>query len=423
MSAEIIAVGTELTTGAKLDTNSQWLSLELAEIGIPVRAHLTIDDDLDAMADAIKLAASRSEVVLITGGLGPTLDDLTREALALMAGVELVLHEPSLEHVRQMFAKRNRPMPERNTMQAMFPRGSEVLPNPRGTAPGIWMTVPREASGPSDSEGQRVCRIAAMPGVPSEMKQMFRQQVLPRLDGGGRVIRRARINCFGVGESQAEEILGDLTARGRDPDVGITVHEATITLRIMAEGASADECLAKIDKARDTIINRMGTLVFGVEDEELEHAVIRLLNQRRGSLSTAESGTGGLLAHRLTGVTGFETCYKGGVVVPTTAAKRDMLGVDPMLLRQYGEISEQVAGVMAKGCRQKFGTNFALAITEWGQFKPDDPFAPVPASFVALAGPNGLLVEQVQHFGDPEIAKSRTAKAAVNLLRLHLIGG
>ncbi len=421
MSAEIIAVGTELTTGAKLDTNSQWLSLELAEIGIPVRAHLTIDDDLDAMADAIKLAASRSEVVLITGGLGPTLDDLTREALAKMAGVELVLHAPSLEHVKQMFAKRNRPMPERNTMQAMFPRGSEVLPNPRGTAPGIWMSVPREAGDASD--GERVCRIAAMPGVPSEMKQMFRQQVLPRLDGGGRVIRRARINCFGVGESQAEEILGDLTARGRDPDVGITVHEATITLRIMAEGASADECLAKIDKARDTIINRMGTLVFGVEDEELQHAVIRLLNQRRASLSTAESGTGGLLAHRLTGVTGFETCYKGGVVVPTTAAKRDMLGVDPMLLRQYGEISEQVAGVMAKGCRQKFGTNFALAITEWGLFKPDDPFAPVPASFVALAGPNGLLVEKVQHFGDPEIAKSRTAKAAVNLLRLHLIGG
>lgn len=423
MSAEIIAVGTELTTGAKLDTNSQWLSLELAEIGIPVRAHLTIDDDLDAMAEAIKLAASRSEVVLITGGLGPTLDDLTREALAQMAGVELVLHEPSLEHVRQMFAKRNRPMPERNTMQAMFPRGSEVLPNPRGTAPGIWMSVPREGIGARNSDGERVCRIAAMPGVPSEMKQMFRQQVLPRLDGGGRVIRRARINCFGVGESQAEEILGDLTARGRDPDVGITVHEATITLRIMAEGASADECVAKIDKARDTIINRMGTLVFGVEDEELEHAVVRLLNQRRGSLSTAESGTGGLLAHRLTGVTGFETCYKGGVVVPTTAAKRDMLGVDPMLLRQYGEISEQVAGVMAKGCRQKFGTNFALAITEWGLFKPDDPFAPVPASFVALASPSGLLVEKVQHFGDPEIAKSRTAKAAVNLLRLHLIGG
>jgi len=427
MSAEIIAVGTELTSGSKLDTNSQWLSLELAEIGISVRAHLTVDDTLDAMIDAIQTASSRSELVIITGGLGPTLDDLTREALAAVAGVELVMHEPSFEHVKQMFARRNRPMPERNVVQAMFPKGSEPLPNPRGTAPGIWMTLPRSnamsrGGQAARSKDDELCRIAAMPGVPSEMKQMFRQQVLPRLDSRGRVIRRARINCFGVGESQAEEILGDLTARGKDPDVGITVHEATITLRITAEGSSPDECQTKIEKARNTIVNRMGTLVFGVEDEELEHALIRLLNQRRASLSTAESGTGGLLAHRLTGVTGFATCYKGGVVVPTNAAMRDTVAVDPMLLRQFGPISAEVAGAMAKGCRQKFSTNFALAITEWGEFKPDDPFAPVPASFVALAGPTTLQVEKVQHFGDPEIAKSRTAKTAMNLLRLHLLG-
>jgi len=415
MSAEIIAVGTELTSGAKLDTNSQWLSLELAEAGIPVRAHSTIWDDLEEMAIAIRAATERSEVVLITGGLGPTLDDLTREALAKVAGVELVLHPPSLEHVKSMFARRQRPMPERNVMQAMFPAGSEPLPNPRGTAPGIWMSVTR-------SDG-KFCRIAAMPGIPSEMKQMYRQQVVPRLDGGGRVIRRARINCFGVGESQAEQMLGDLTARGNDPDVGITVHEATITLRITAEGQSADECLVKIDKTRNAIINRMGTLVFGSEDEELEHALIRLLNQRRASLSTAESGTGGLLSYRLTGVEGFDTCYKGGVVVPTHAAKRDMLSVDPLLLRHYGDISSEAAEAMAQGCRLKFGTNFALAVTEWADFKAEDPFAPVPASFVALAGPKAVQVERVQHFGDPAIAKSRTAKAAMNLLRLHLIGG
>ncbi len=415
MSAEIIAVGTELTSGAKLDTNSQWLSLELAETGIPVRAHCTIWDDLDEMVAVIRTAADRSDVVLITGGLGPTLDDLTREALAKVAGVELVLHAPSLEHVKSMFARRNRPMPERNAMQAMFPAGSEPLPNPRGTAPGIWMSVTR-------SDG-RQCRIAAMPGVPSEMRQMYRQQVVPRLDGGGKVIRRARINCFGAGESQAEEMLGELTARGRDPDVGITVHEATITLRITAEGLSPEECRDKIEKTRLAIINRMGTLVFGSEDEELEHALVRLLNQRRASLSTAESGTGGLLSYRLTGVSGYDTCYKGGVVVPTHAAKRDMLSVDPMLLRSYGDISSEAAEAMAQGCRQKFGTNFALAITEWADFKADDPFAAVPASFVALAGPKVVQVEKVQHFGDPEIAKSRTAKTAMNLLRLHLIGG
>ena len=415
MHAEIISVGTELTTGAKLDTNSQWLSLELAEIGIPILAHQTISDDLDAMVDTIHTAATRSEIVLITGGLGPTLDDLTREVLAKFANVELVQHDPSLEHVKSMFAKRNRPMPERNVIQAMFPKGSEPLPNPRGTAPGIWMQHTRK-------DGS-IARIAAMPGVPSEMKQMFRQQVLPRLDGSGQVIRRARINVFGVGESQAEEILGDLTARGRDPDVGITVHEATITLRITATGATVEDCRSKIEKARATIINRMGTLVFGVEDEELEHALVRLLQQRRATLSTAESGTGGLLAHRLTGVTGFESCYMGGVVVPTNAAKRELVSVDPMLIRQYGAISEEVTLAIAKGCRQRFGTNFALAVSEWPEFDPDDPLAPVPASFVALAGPKGAKVIEVQHLGDPAISKSRTAKVAMNMLRLHLIEG
>ena len=296
MHAEIVSIGTELTTGAKLDTNSQWLSLELAEIGIPVLAHATISDDLDAMVKTLRTAADRSDIVLVTGGLGPTLDDLTREALAKFANVNLVRHDPSLEHVKSIFQKRNRPMPERNVIQAMFPEGSEPLSNPRGTAPGIWMSHLR-------ADGT-VAKIAAMPGVPSEMKQMFRQQVLPRLDGSGHVIRRARINLFGVGESQAEEILGDLTARDRDPDVGITVHEATITLRITAAGSSIDECRGKIEKTRQTIVNRMGTLVFGIEDEELEHALVRLLQLRRATLSTAESGTGGLLAHRLTGVSG-----------------------------------------------------------------------------------------------------------------------
>lgn len=415
MLAEIISVGTELTTGAKLDTNSQWLSLELAELGITVLAHQTISDELDVMVDALQTAADRAEIVLVTGGLGPTLDDLTREAMARFANVDLVQHDPSLEHVKSMFAKRNRPMPERNIIQAMFPRGSDPLPNPRGTAPGIFMSYHRQDG--------TTARIAALPGVPSEMKQMFRQQVVPRLDGSGKVIRRARINLFGVGESQAEEILGDLTARGRDPDVGITVHEATITLRITATGSTADECREKIEKTRATIVNRMGTLVFGVEDEELEHALVRILTQRRATLSTAESGTGGLLAHRLTGVKGFESCYMGGVVVPTNLAKRELVFVDPMLIRQYGEISDQVALAIAKGCRQRFGTNFALAVSEWPEFDPDDPLAPVPASFVALAGPKQSRVEKVQHFGDPAIAKSRTAKVAMNLLRLHLIEG
>ena len=272
MPAEIIAIGTELTTGAKLDTNSQWLSLELSAVGIPVHYHTTVADDLAANVAVLRTAVDRADVVLITGGLGPTLDDLTREALAELTGARLVMHEPSLTIIRGMFARRNREMPERNVVQAMFPEGSEPIPNERGTAPGIYLEIPRA--------GRTPCRIAAMPGVPSEMRVMFRDAVLPRIesaDSRGRVIRHARVNCFGLGESAAEQMLGDVTARGRDPEVGITVHEATITLRIVAEAPSVALAQGKIDATKQIIYQRMGHYAFGEEDDELEHVVVRQL--------------------------------------------------------------------------------------------------------------------------------------------------
>ena len=296
MHAEIVAVGSELTTGAKLDTNSQWLSLELAAVGIPVEYHTTVADTQQSMVAVLRTAADRSDLVLITGGLGPTLDDLTRQALAELAQVELVLHAPSLEFIRSLFARRGRKMPVRNEIQAMFPEGSQPIANPRGSAPGIWMEWPR----PLDNSG---CLLAAMPGVPSEMKRMFHHEVLPHLPvGTARVIRFARVNCFGVGESDAEQLLGDLTARGRDPEVGITVHEATITLRITAHGADDAECERKIESTKQLIGRRLRDVVFGEEDDELQHVVVLTLQERRQTLSSAESGTGGLLAHRLTEV-------------------------------------------------------------------------------------------------------------------------
>lgn len=400
MRAEILAIGTELTSGAKLDTNSQWLSLELAELGIPVRAHLTIDDTLDDMVDAIRLAASRSDILLITGGLGPTLDDLTRDALARFLGAELVLHELSLEHVKSMFARRHRPMPQRNVVQAMFPKGSEPLANPRGTAPGIFCVW-------RDSNSSHTCKIAVMPGVPSEMKLMYHEQVVPRLDRSDQVIVRARIHSFGMGESQVEELLGDLTARGRDPEVGITAHEGTITLRIMAQGKSREICQQKIDAARREILRCLGAAVFGEEDDEMERAALRLLRQHGKTLSTVESGTGGLLAHRITCVPDYELSYSGGTVIPQESDK--------------ASTSAEAATEMAEKCRQQFGADFALAITDWPKYEAENPNAPVPIGYVALAGDGVQKTETIRHFGDPAIGKSRTAKAALNLLRLHLL--
>ncbi len=414
MHAEIVAIGSELTTGAKLDTNSQWLSLQLAEIGIPVQFHSTVADDLDAMVDLLRDVVSRSDIVLVTGGLGPTLDDLTRQSLAKLTNTELVLHESSLEFIKQLFARRKREMPERNAIQAMFPSGSEPIANPRGSAPGIWIEIPRPGS-------NTPCKLAAMPGVPSEMKRMFQVEILPRLRGGDRVIRRACVNCFGVGESTAEEMLGELTARGRDPEVGITVHEATITLRITAHGQNEQVCAEKIAKAKDIIKQRLGDFVFGEEDEELEHVVVRLLSERGLSLSTAESGTGGLLAHRLTEVDGFESCYLGGVVAPTSAVKRKLLNVDAETLNTHGPISAETAIRMATGCRTQLGTDFALAITECQRFEPDDVEADTPSAYIAFATKDSVEVREHTLIGDPAITKSRAAKTALNLLRLFLM--
>jgi nicotinamide-nucleotide amidase len=305
-------------------------------------------------------------------------------------------------------------MPQRNVVQAMFPQGSEPITNPRGTAPGIWVEIPRAGhAGP--------CLVAAMPGVPSEMKRMFLKEVLPRLPGGNRVIRSARIHCFGVGESAAEEMLGELTARGRDPEVGITVHEAIITLRIVANGESADECAAKIESTRALIRERMGKYVFGEEDQELQHVVVSLLGERQATLSTAEAGTGGLMAHWLTEVPGFESCYRGGLIVPTDASKIDLLGVDRNLIARVGANSEEVAGAMVLGCRERFGSDFALSVTECPRFDADAPAAAAPFAFIALAGADLLKVRKHVLVGDPAIAKSRAAKAALDILRRQLM--
>jgi nicotinamide-nucleotide amidase len=417
MHAEIIAIGTELTTGAKLDTNSQWLSVELAAVGIPVLFHTTVADNLEANVAAFRLAIDRTDLVLITGGLGPTLDDLTRQALAEVRGVPLIQHAPSLAIIREMFARRNRVMPERNVVQALFPEGSEPIPNPRGTAPGIWWEIPRPG-------GRSPCKVAAMPGVPSEMKPMFVESVLPRLqtpEAAGLIIRHARLNSFGLGESHAEELLGDLTARGRDPEIGITVHEATITLRIEAHGRSVAECEARISTAKVTAYERLGTAIFGEEDEELQDVVVRLLNERGRTLSTAEAATGGLIAHWLSKAAEGTGCYLGGIVASGPAAQEHWLQLDREWLKSAGPASGALAAALATRCRERCGSDFALAISDALGAGDTAATGPGPTASIALAHPGGVETREIGHIGDISILKSRLAKAALNLLRLHLL--
>jgi nicotinamide-nucleotide amidase len=411
MKTEILSIGSELTSGQNLDTNSQWLSQRLAEIGIAVGWHTTIADDLEDNVEAFRIAARRATVVIATGGLGPTQDDLTREALARVGGAELVLHQESLEQIRQMFARRNRTMPERNRVQAMFPAGAEPIPNERGTAPGIWMRV-----------GE--CLVVAMPGVPSEMHAMFEGHVKPRLVAlglGGGVLVQRKINCFGAGESAVEEKLLDLTRRGNVPEVGITVGDATISLRILARAATAAEAQAQIEPVERTIRERLGDLVFGVEEEDLQDAVVRMLIDKRRTLATAESVTAGLVAHRLGLVPGASQCFRGGMVAYDNRVKVEMLAVPQALIDEQGVVSGPVAEAMAVGCRTRFRTDVAVSTVGIAGPGGGSTDKPVGLVYAGLACEEHSASFAFSWIGSRYEVQSRTAKMALNLVRLHLL--
>jgi nicotinamide-nucleotide amidase len=411
MKAEIISIGSELTSGQNLDTNSQWLSRRLAEVGVAVGWHTIVADDLDANVEAFRIAAGRAGLVLATGGLGPTQDDLTREALAKAAGVELALNEASLADIRAMFARRVRTFPERNRVQAYFPAGAEPIPNANGTAPGIWMRL-------------GFCHVAAMPGIPSEMRAMYETQVKPRLLalglGGGVLIQR-KINCFGAGESAVEEKLLDLTRRDHVPEVGITVSDATISLRILASGPDAAAAQALIAPVERTILERLGSLVFGFEEEELQDVVLRLLGEKRMTLATAESVTGGLIAQRIVSLPGASQWFRGGFVTYANRVKVDLLGVPQELIEEHGAVSAPVAEAMAVGCRARLGTD--LAVSAVGIAGPGGATAekPIGLVHVGLAWEGGVRSRQWNWGGSRTEVQSRTAKLALDQVRLHLL--
>lgn len=448
LQAEVLSIGDELTSGQRLDTNSQWLSARLAELGIRTIRHTTVGDDLAGGIEALRLAADRAEVVVVSGGLGPTLDDLTRQALAEAFDCPLELDAESLEHIRQLFARRYREMPERNRVQAMFPRGARVIPNPHGSAPGIDMSV--------DAPSRR-SRIFSLPGVPAELKEMWTQSVVPRIETmlGASLTpwRYHAVKLFGIGESDVEVRLPDLIDRHRAPTVGITVSHATITLRIAARAQSDGQFAELIAPTLNEIQQALGELIFGAGDDELEHAILRKLTQQRLTLATVEIGAASwinqwMLAaghsanessidslgdQQLGSAAGSSTGsaasgFVGGLAFPTLAhaarwfmepsnhdlSNRESRDSD---LRDWGpEVWKQ----LAQRARQRFAADVVLVVngyppprameTSTGQFDFD---------FV-LAIDDELSVDERRMGGHPDVLGPRAAKTGLDILRKKL---
>ncbi len=412
MEAILLSIGNELTCGQTVDTNAAWLSRRLAEAGVRVLLQVTAPDDLEPIRAELDRACARADVVLITGGLGPTEDDLTRQALAAAMGRPLVLSPFHAEQIRRFFSTRNLSMPEANVVQAMFPEGSTPIDNTAGTAPGIRATCGRAT-------------VFAMPGVPREMKVMFDRDVMPwiRARAGGAAILSRTLNCFGEGESAIGERIGDLMRRDRNPLVGTTASRGVIGIRVHARGESPAEAAGRLERTCAEIRARLGDLVFGEDQATLAHAVAALLIEQRLTVATAESCTGGLIAKSLTDVPGSSAYFIEGLICYANAAKTRLLGLAPELLAAHGAVSPQVAEAMAAGCRQRGGTDLAVSTTGIAGPTGGTETRPVGLVYIGLADGAGAVVTEhrLGSFLDREEIRDRAAKIALNRLRLWLL--
>ncbi len=408
--AVIISVGNELLNGSTVDTNSAWLSSELLNIGVPTVMKFVIGDNIEKITKVISSACMMAEIVVITGGLGPTDDDLTRQAVARYLKVELIERPELLDKIQCFFHHRNLQMPAKNRIQACIPQGADALENEYGTAPGILA-----------QKGKNI--IAALPGPPVEMQNMFNRSVLPELKklSKDKVFAVHKLHCFGKGESAVAEQLGDLLQRDRDPLINITVSGGVITLHVVAQGSDIKTAEDIAHKQAEQLKVILGDLVFGYGDDTLASVAGKLLRKAGKKISTAESCTGGLIAKLITDVPGSSEYFTCGWVCYSNSAKISQLGVAAELIERRGAVSQAVAIALAKGAREKSSSDIAVAVTGIAGPAGGTPQKPVGLVFIAIADRYNTDIYQ---FNFPsksrDIIRLRTAQTALNLVRLKL---
>lgn len=411
-TATIVSIGTELTLGQSVDTNSAWLAAQLAALGIRTHSHRGIPDELSAIVAALRAAAAESDVVICTGGLGPTDDDLTRAALADAAGCALAEDAGALQQVRGFFERRNREMPDRNRIQAQIPTSGRALENTCGTAPGVAIKLDR-------------AQVFALPGVPFEMKEMFTIAVAPlitkRAQAG--VIRSRIIHTYGMPESDVGDALRDLMVRGQNPEVGTTAALGKISIRVNATANTPERSEALLGETEQIIRTRLGRYVYGRDNETLVDAIAPLLVNSNNALSIAESCTGGLLGKLLTDTPGSSAFFRGGVIAYSNALKQSLCGVPEALLIEHGAVSEPVAAALARGIADRTGADYGLAISGVAGPNGGTPDKPVGTICIGLAHQDDALARTLR-FGEDsprDVIRMRSALTALNWLRRHLL--
>ncbi len=410
MNALILSIGDELTLGQTVDTNTAWLATQLAAIGIEPAAHVTVPDDQAKIERTLTEALAGYEVLVATGGLGPTEDDLTRQALAAVMHAPLEPNPVWLAELDRFFKDRGRPMPAANRIQAMIPRGAEMIFNHAGTAAGIAARVSST-------------QMFFLPGVPHEMKAMFQRDVLPVLRSlsNGRVILSRTLWTAGQGESTIAEKLGALMRRDRNPSVGTTASAGLVGLRLNARFDDPQEARRQLDATDAACRAALGNLVFGHDDQTLPQVVGDLLKANRQTVATAESCTGGLLAKMLTDLPGSSAYFHAGWVTYSNEIKTKMLQVREQTLADHGAVSEPVALEMAINAHRNAGADYALAIS--GIAGPDGGTEqkPVGTVCIALAHLTGASARTFLFSGNRDGVRQRSAIAALEMLRLHLL--
>jgi nicotinamide-nucleotide amidase len=411
MNAEIIAVGSELLTAGRIDTNSLYLTGQLNDLGVEVTTKAVIGDDRDRLADAVRAALSRSPIVILSGGLGPTEDDVTREAVALALDRKLVFHPEIVAQIEERFARMKRRMSEINQRQAFVIEGAQVLPNDRGTAPGQWV---------EESRGV----VILLPGPPHELKAMFERQCLQRLRRivPAVVIRTLLLRVTGMPESDLDQLISPVYKKYVNPVTTILAGNGDLQVHLRARCATVGEAETLLAEVGAPIEALLGDKVYSRNGDALEVVVGELLHKAHATVAVAESLTGGMIGERLTSVPGSSRYFLGGFLTYSDAMKIELLGVDPELLTHFGAVSGETAVAMAAGARRRTNSTYALAVT--GVAGPETPGdrAPVGTVYVGLADAEKAVSFHRQFLGDRPRIRAFTTQMAIDLLRRKLLG-